>query len=367
MTRRRAAVVVGSGVAALVVVGAGLVGLTLVQGGGSTPKTSLGPPHFVDESATAGIAHTYGGGPTFSTGGGIAVLDCDGDGRPDIFLAGGANSAALYHNDSPVNGALRFTLAPSPVTDLAGVTGAYPIDIDGDGNVDLAVLRAGEAVLLRGLGGCRFERANERWGFDGGNADTTAFSATWEGSAALPTLALGRYLKLDASGAQTLDCDTSQLVRPDAAGTGYGAPTPLAPGYCALSMIFSDWDGSGRRDLRVTNDRNYYTDGSDQLWRIAPGEPPRAYTTADGWIPLQVSGMGLASYDLAGTGYPDVFITSQGDDKLQTLTAGPAQPTYRDVALKRLLPEFAQRQRAIVGLRGGLRPYGGIELTEQPE
>ena len=335
MTRRRAAVVVGSGVAALVVVGAGLVGLTLVQGGGSTPKTSLGPPHFVDESATAGIAHTYGGGPTFSTGGGIAVLDCDGDGRPDIFLAGGANSAALYHNDSPVNGALRFTLAPSPVTDLAGVTGAYPIDIDGDGNVDLAVLRAGEAVLLRGLGGCRFERANERWGFDGGNADTTAFSATWEGSAALPTLALGRYLKLDASGAQTLDCDTSQLVRPDAAGTGYGAPTPLAPGYCALSMIFSDWDGSGRRDLRVTNDRNYYTDGSDQLWRIAPGEPPRAYTTADGWIPLQVSGMGLASYDLAGTGYPDVFITSQGDDKLQTLTAGPAQPTYRDVALKR--------------------------------
>ena len=63
------------------------------------------------------------------------------------------------------------------------MTGAYPLDIDGDGTVDLAVLRIGENVLLRGLGGCRFERANERWGFDGGDRITMAFSATWEGSA----------------------------------------------------------------------------------------------------------------------------------------------------------------------------------------
>ncbi len=74
--------------------------------------------------------------------------------------------------------------------------GAYPIDIDGDGLTDLAVLRDGENVLLRGLGDCRFERANEAWGFDGGDAWTAAFSATWEGSAALPTLAFGNYLDL---------------------------------------------------------------------------------------------------------------------------------------------------------------------------
>jgi hypothetical protein len=39
------------------------------------------------------------------------------------------------------------------------VTGAYPLDVDGDGHLDLAVLRLGENVVLRGLGGCRFERA----------------------------------------------------------------------------------------------------------------------------------------------------------------------------------------------------------------
>jgi hypothetical protein len=100
-------------------------------------------------------------------------------------------------------------------------------------------------------------------------------------------------------------------------------------------MLFSDWDGSGRRDLRIANDRNYYTDGTDQLWRIAQGEQPRVYTDADGWVSLQVNGMGLASYDVTGDGHPDIYITSQGDNKLQTLTAGPGQPTYRDIALKR--------------------------------
>ena len=55
-------------------------------------------------------------------------------------------------------------------------------------------------------------------------------------------------------------------------------------------MLFSDWDGSGRSDLRISNDRNYYdpANGEEQLWRIASGEPPRLYTAADGWV--QVTG-----------------------------------------------------------------------------
>ena len=80
---------------------------------------------------------------------------------------------------------LRFTQLRSPVTDLTAVTGAYPLDIDGDGHSDLVVLRVGEDVVLRGLGDCRFERANESLGIDGGDTWTAAFSATWEGANAL--------------------------------------------------------------------------------------------------------------------------------------------------------------------------------------
>jgi hypothetical protein len=45
--------------------------------------------------------------------------------------------------------------------------------------------------------------------------------------------------------------------------------------------------------------------------------------------------MGIASYDLTGDGYPEVFLTSQADNKLQTLAAGPSQPRYRDIGQRR--------------------------------
>jgi hypothetical protein len=333
MSRRWLFLAVGIVLIALV----GLVGVVVALTGmsGATPTTALGPPRFVEETSSSGVDHVYDGGPTFFTGGGVAVFDCDDDRRPEVYLAGGERPAALYRNESPVGGALRFSAISDPATDLSDVTGAYPIDIDGDERVDLAVLRVGENVLLRGLGDCRFERANEAWSIDGGDAWTTAFSSTWEGSNALPTLAFGNYVGLDASGAPTSSCDDNALVRPNAAGTGYAPAIALIPGYCTLSILFSDWDRSGRRDLRMTNDRHYYTDGQDQLWRVEVAQPPRLYTDADGWVRMEIWGMGIASHDLTGDGYPEMFLTSQGDNKLQTLTAGPEQPTYRDIALKR--------------------------------
>lgn len=331
MTRRRLGLLALAGV--VVAAAAGAAGTLLLRP--ATPTAAAPAPRFVDETAVSGIAHRYDGDATFAVGGGVAVLDCNLDGRPDLYLAGGAGSAALYRNDSPIDGSLRFTRVADPATDLVSVSGAYPIDLDGDGHTDLTVLRAGESVLLRGLGDCRFERANEALGFDGVPGHTTAFSATWEGAARLPTLAFGHYLGLGRDGSLAYECADNALLRPIADGSGYGSATSLAPGYCTLSMLFSDWDRSGRRDLRVTNDRHYYRDGMDQLWRIAPGEPPRLYTADDGWVSMQIWGMGIASQDLTGDGYPEIFLTSQGDNKLQTLTAGPASPTYRDIALKR--------------------------------
>jgi len=334
VSRRSVALLAGLAIVALVAVGAaGVVALRIGPAAGGARSA----PHFVDETAASGVAVTYDGPYPFAVGGGVAVLDCDDDGRPDLYLAGGSAPARLYRNVSPVGGALRFESVGDAATDLLDVTGAYPLDVDGDGVVDLVVLRSGENVLLRGLGGCRFERANERWGLDGGSSFTTAFSATWEAGQSLPTLAFGNYAAdVDHPDPNHL-CSDNQLVRPAAGGSRYAAPTPLTPAWCPLSMLFSDWDRSGRRDLRVSNDRHYYSelsDGQEQLWRIAPGEPPRLYTAAEGWVAMQLWGMGIASYDLTGDGYPEVYLTSQSDNKLQTLADGPTEPTYRDIALR---------------------------------
>ena len=297
-----------------------------VVGRAADPTTNVATPHFATDKRD-GVDHTYDG-DLFYVGGGVASFDCDQDGRPDLYFAGGSNPAALYRNQSEVGGALRFAALPDPATDLMSVTGAYPIDIDGDDIIDLAILRMGENVLLRGLGDCRFERGNETWAFEGGDAWTTAFTATWEDDTALPTLATGGYLDMGDTATAEDMCLEGQLYRADPGGPGYAPPVALDPSYCALSMLFSDWDRSGRRDLRVTNDRHYYRDGQDQLWRIEPGEPPTPYTEADGWVDVEVNGMGIATYDVTGDGYPEYYLTNQGENLLETLVDGPTQPTY---------------------------------------
>ena len=79
-------------------------------------------------------------------------------------------------------------------------------------------------------------------------------------------------------------CGTGLLYRPNATDDGFGPPAALEPGRCALSMLFSDWDRSGRRDLRVANDRHYYyNEGGEQLWEVLPDAPPRLYRVR-GWL-----------------------------------------------------------------------------------
>ena len=112
--------------------------------------------------------------------------------------------------------------------------------------------------------------------------------------------------------------------------------TALAPGFCALSMLFTDWNKSGVPSLRISNDRQYYRGGEEQMWRIEPGKTPRPYTRADGWRHLSIFGMGIAEGDIDGSGYPEYFLTSMGDEKLQKLDpdeAGRGElPVYRDIA-----------------------------------
>ena len=295
-------------------------------------------PRFADVTEASGIDSVYKGEWQYMVGGGVATFDCDGSGLPSILLAGGENKAKFYRNVSKPGGDLRFREEASGL-EFDKVVGAYPIDIDGDGIADLVILRVGENIVMRGKGDCRFERANEAWGFDGGDAWSTAMSATWERGALWPTIAIGNYINRGEEDAPWGTCTDNWLHRPDIVDglpqRRFAPPRPLKPSFCSLSMLFSDWNKSGTPSLRVANDREYYEGGQEQMWRLEPGQTPSLYTEAEGWKYLRIWGMGIASYDLKGDGYPDYFVTSMADNKLQTLESVPAdgalRPSFKDL------------------------------------
>ncbi|HEY8548530.1 MAG TPA: CRTAC1 family protein [Vicinamibacterales bacterium] len=133
-----------------------------------TGERGTGVVQFREVAARAGVQFVYDHSPTpekhyiESAPGGLAVFDYNGDGRPDIFFANGAESPALvkrgpqhwnrlYRNE----GGWRFT----DVTEEAGVQGvgyamgAAAADYDADGDVDLFVAGVRQHQLLRNDGG----------------------------------------------------------------------------------------------------------------------------------------------------------------------------------------------------------------------
>jgi hypothetical protein len=314
-------------------------------------------PRFIEETAGSGLDHTFAGEWEFMVGGGAASFDCNDDGFPDLLLAGGEKPATLVRNVSARGGALKFVAEPSGL-EQEMVAGAYPVDIDSDGVTDVVLLRVGENVVMRGQGGCKFERANEAWGFTGGDAWWTSLAATWEKGSGWPTLALGSYIDREEDISPWGSCTDNWLLRPADGGRGFGQPLPLKPSFCPLSMLFTDWNRSGTPSLRISNDREYYEGGQEQLWKVEPGQAPALYTQADGWRLVRIWGMGIAGHDLDSDGYPEYFLTSMADNRLQKLAAVPAdgsapKPSYGEVAF----PKGVTAHRPYVG--GDLRPSTG--------
>ncbi|MGB7334527.1 MAG: CRTAC1 family protein [Salaquimonas sp.] len=301
-------------------------------------------PDMEEVAEAAGIDHQYTGPWEYFVGGGVASFDCNQDRMPDVFLAGGKGPAQLFVNRSKAGGKLKFEASKLglPERDMSRVLGAYPINLDNDAFTDLVVLRLSENILLKGLGDCKFEKTNRAFSFEGGREWTTGFSAVFERGSDFPTLAFGNYVDRTAPGSPWGTCHKNQLIRPaDTAKNvpDYSNSIALEPGYCSLSILFTDWNGSGEPALRITNDRQYYRGGEEQLWQINAGMLPKLYTQRQGWKKLTIWGMGISETDLDKDGRPDYALSSMGDTMLQTLNkeADEEQPDYRDIAFERAM------------------------------
>jgi hypothetical protein len=208
------------------------------------------------ENRSAGLPdHIYGGGWEHFVGGGVAVFDCNDDTLPDLFAAGGENPAKLMINQGD------FVFADGALPKITGVTGAYPLDVDADGILDLFVLRVGQNRLLMGNGDCAFTPSDD---LPQDDAWSTAFTAWWEDDGK-PVMAVGNYVDRSNPEGPFGACDDNAILR---AGTGGYQSTPLTPGFCPLSMLAAV-DARGRTALRISNDRHYYIrDGYEQMWDI---------------------------------------------------------------------------------------------------
>lgn len=265
--------------------------------------TAHASPLFEDRSD--GLpAHQYTGEWDHFVGGGVAVLDCNGDAKPDIFAAGGTSAASLMINKD------GFSFEQGEIPEILDTTGAYPIDIDADGWMDIYVLRIGPNRVLKGGPDCQFTDATQDFGLPTNDQWSTAFTAWWQDDG-MPHMAVGNYVDRSNPDGPFFACDANTILSPK---SGQYSGHSIEPGFCALSMLTAR-DATGMMRLRISNDRQYYVRGGyEQMWDIAEG---RFLEENDGWDKVSIWGMGIASRDLNGDGRDEVMLTSMGDQLLQ--------------------------------------------------
>ena len=229
-------------------------------------------------------------------GGGVAAGDIDGDGLPDLYMVSETGQNHLYRN----LGGLRF----EDITDRAGVgvkrdvdadrwhkrfpTGAYFLDYDNDGDLDLFVTAfAGACTLFRNEGGGRFTDVTQAAGVGYIGASTTAAIADYDRDGDLdiyvatyrPYQKSKVYPEEDAPEAeaelhydmtmlgdnQTWLPERDMLYQNQGNGTFVDVAEKAGLGTIrdwGLAASFADLDGDGWPDLYVAND----FETPDRLW-----------------------------------------------------------------------------------------------------
>jgi hypothetical protein len=215
-------------------------------------------------------------------GGGVALFDCDNDGKLDIvvvrdstvenYLKGGDLMVTLYRQDRD----LHFT----DITESAGLTtrgwgmGIAVGDFDNDGLPDLYVTGYGHNVLYRNLGGCKFEDVTERARVGGGGFSAGAAWADYDRDGHLD-LFVTRYVNSDIHNlpkqgersfyyrgvsmeVPAIEGETDLLYHNRGDGTfeevAEKAGVSNPDKRLGMGVVWGDYDNDGWPDLFVSND-----------------------------------------------------------------------------------------------------------------
>ena len=292
-----------------------------------------------------------------ANGSGVALLDYDGDGRLDIYLATTrsfpldapttARGNRLYRN----HGDGTF----EDVTDRAGIgyrgfcQGVAAADVDNDGDTDLFLANFGPDVLYRNNGDGTFQEVSGC--FPGGSPPWSSGAAflDYDGDGLLD-LYVTCYGKWAEGGTHPTCGDPAKGLRT------YCSPMQMTPtrhylyrnrgngrfedvteraGVLrrdgrGLGIIAADLDLDGRIDLYVANDmcQNFlYINRGDGTFEDLTETSGAAATEAG----YRQASMGVDAEDLTGDGFPELFVTNFEND-YNTLYRNLDGRSFQDVS-----------------------------------
>jgi hypothetical protein len=325
-------------------------------------------PKLVDITASTGVHFEHFSSPEAkfiaeSMSGGVALIDYDGDGWPDIYFTNAQSvemaqhgvkaRSALYHNNHDGT----FT----DVTDKAGVgypcwaMGASVGDYNNDGRPDLLVTCLGGVVLYRNNGDGTFTDVTKASGLgsDSGWATGAAFG-DYDGDGwadlfvshyvdfhldDLPVFGSSKsckYLGIDVQcGPRGLKGSPDNLYHNNGDGTftdvskQSGVDDPEH--RYGLTAIWSDFDNDGKLDLFVTNDGQanylYQGDGKGKFDDVALTSGVAA--NEDG---LEQANMGVAVGDYLHNGRMSLLL-SHFDIEYAALYRNEGRMNFADVSV----------------------------------
>ncbi len=236
---------------------------------------------------------------------GVAVLDFDGDGRPDLFVAGGDGNR-LYRNRG--DGSFEDVAERAGVAGQEGeAVGALSFDYDNDGLPDLYVTYLfAPNRLYRNRGDGTFEEVAAKAGVALNDASTSAAALDYDRDG-LPDLYVLVYGHRDSGPNFSADnAPPNHLFHNNGDGTFSDVTAASRTGDTGwgLALQSADLDGDGWPDLYVANDFGnhayLHNEGDGTFRNIAA----RAGVLDPGF------GMGVAVDDIDGDGRLDFYVSN---------------------------------------------------------